>query len=135
MFLFVIPIIVIMLLACMATHSMQDKLNKPWIILGYFNLVKNNAACMSDFNSTLNQCGLSDLGFVGNIFTWTNKLSGSDHIMERLDIFSANQNWIIKFPKFPSKKSFLLITIFPDVDLAIIPYCLSFGITMNVGSG
>ncbi|KAK3205406.1 hypothetical protein Dsin_019452 [Dipteronia sinensis] len=40
---------------------------------------------MSDFSEAVEDCGLSDMGFRGPIFTWSNKREGSAMISERLD--------------------------------------------------
>ncbi|KAF9606230.1 hypothetical protein IFM89_023813 [Coptis chinensis] len=41
----------------------------------------------------LNGCELFDLGFVGSIYTWTNKQNGSHRIWERIDRMMANEGW------------------------------------------
>lgn len=48
----------------------------------------------------INYCKLMDLGFKGSKYTWSNhnKIS-SNHIMERLDKFLANDAWVKMFPK------------------------------------
>lgn len=53
---------------------------------------------MRDFYHCLEDCGLEDLGFVGNPFTWTNKQAGANNIQERLDRGVANSLWWSKFP-------------------------------------
>lgn len=54
---------------------------------------------MRDFYHCLEDCGLEDLGFVGNPFTWTNKQAGANNIQERLDRGVANSLWWSKFPQ------------------------------------
>lgn len=45
---------------------------------------------MNAFSDVLHDCGLSDLSCVGDLFTWSNKRSGPDQIMARLDRFLCN---------------------------------------------
>ncbi|KAL8517455.1 hypothetical protein ACS0TY_015627 [Phlomoides rotata] len=54
---------------------------------------------MRDFRYCLEQCELSDLGCVGNKFTWSNKQSGECNIQARLDRGLANPLWQSKFPQ------------------------------------
>jgi hypothetical protein len=49
---------------------------------------------------TLKNCNLEDLGYHGEIFTWTNNQADNNHIKERLDRFCATPNWITRFPRF-----------------------------------
>jgi hypothetical protein len=43
---------------------------------------------------------LQDLGFSGDIFTWTNKQEDRDHIKARHDRFLATAEWQNMFPSF-----------------------------------
>jgi hypothetical protein len=84
--------------------------HENWLLFGDFNLILNtneklggrhNSDNLANlFYNTLNSCSLTDLGFHGDIFTWTNNQEGNDHIKERLDRFCASTNWITKFPRF-----------------------------------
>lgn len=47
---------------------------------------------MSNFRSTMEDCNLYDLGFLGNPYTWSNKHECSSFTKERLDHVVANQN-------------------------------------------
>ena len=40
---------------------------------------------MQDFRDILDDCVFTDLGFVGNKFTWGKKLAGGITVWERLD--------------------------------------------------
>ncbi|KAL9670398.1 hypothetical protein QQ045_007949 [Rhodiola kirilowii] len=51
------------------------------------------------FNDFLLQAGLSDGGFKGNPFTWSNNQSGSGRIWERLDRSLLNGLAMSEFPK------------------------------------
>jgi hypothetical protein len=50
--------------------------------------------------NTLNDCNLVDLGYHGDMFTWTNNQIDNSHIKERLDRYCATPNWINRFPRF-----------------------------------
>ena len=74
-----------------------------WIFLGDFNEILNESekcggrsrprGLMESFQDTLEACGLSDLGFKGPQYTWSNCQEGSDLIKERLDRVVANRSW------------------------------------------
>uniref|UniRef100_A0A7N2MWF0 Uncharacterized protein n=1 Tax=Quercus lobata TaxID=97700 RepID=A0A7N2MWF0_QUELO len=53
---------------------------------------------MQDFQATLLHCGLVDLGFQGNIFTWNNGRLGDAFVQERLDRACAMVEWKEIFP-------------------------------------
>jgi exonuclease III len=88
----------------------QTNINDNWLLFGDFNLILNsyekqggrdtNYNTMNLANDTLNDCNLVDLGYQGDIFTWTNNQAGNNHIKERLDRFCATTNWINRFPRF-----------------------------------
>ncbi|KAK6126675.1 hypothetical protein DH2020_039583 [Rehmannia glutinosa] len=50
-------------------------------------------ACMEKFQRAVEDYKLSDLGFIGNRFTWTNGQADERNIMERLDRAFANEQW------------------------------------------
>lgn len=76
----------------------QDSL--PWICLGDYNEILSSnekqgriprpLQCMEDFRSALLHCGLIDLGFTRNIFTWRNGRTWSAFAQEMLDRACAN---------------------------------------------
>ena len=53
---------------------------------------------MEDFRCALLHCGLIDLGFSGNKFTWRNGRSGDAFVQERLDRACAIVEWKELFP-------------------------------------
>lgn len=56
---------------------------------------------MDRFKEALEECGLSDLGFTGDPFTWRNNSHTSEqYIRERLDRAVADGNWRARFPAF-----------------------------------
>jgi hypothetical protein len=48
---------------------------------------------MQAFQQTLEECGLSDLGYCGPKYTWSNCQEGLDLIKERLNWRVANHEW------------------------------------------
>ncbi|XP_018853114.2 uncharacterized protein LOC109015083 [Juglans regia] len=74
-----------------------------WLCIGDFNEImlaneKWGAADrpygqMEDFCEALNDCGLSDLGYKGDKFTWSNRREGVQFTKERLDRALGNAHW------------------------------------------
>ncbi|KAL5577843.1 hypothetical protein UlMin_019542 [Ulmus minor] len=48
---------------------------------------------MRDFQSSLDMCGIKDLSYTGETFTWVNKQGVGDFIHERLDRFVGSYDW------------------------------------------
>lgn len=80
----------------------------PWVCFGDFNEImwsrekaggnqKSNES-MNEFRTTLQRCELSDLGYIGTCFTWSNGRKGRDNILERLDTVTATEEWKVIFP-------------------------------------
>lgn len=79
----------------------------PWICLGDFNEIlcsnekfggkERQRGLMEAFQNTLEGCGLSDLGYKGPKFTWTNCREDTEFIKERLDRAVANHDWCESF--------------------------------------
>jgi hypothetical protein len=75
----------------------------PWLVIGDFNEILSNSEkeggnlrpqrCMQQFRDALTHCNLTDLGFLGDAFTWRR-----GRIRERLDRAVANQAWRDLFP-------------------------------------
>ncbi|CAM8948389.1 unnamed protein product [Rhodiola kirilowii] len=82
--------------------------NMPWVIFGDFNEVcfgwevRGNRIRgewqMKSFREALLDCGLTDLGFEGNPFTFSNKRRGDMEVKARLDRVLANAGWRAVFP-------------------------------------
>ena len=80
-----------------------------WVVFGDFNeIVKSDeklgwldrdARQMEMFRECLSECGLIDLGFVGQHFTWCNGRLGKYRTLVRLDRIVANEKWMKMFLK------------------------------------
>lgn len=79
-----------------------------WLCVGDFNQVLHandktggrevDFGLMSDFQSALDRCGLVELPYEGNKFTWDNGRTGSGFIQERLDLGFANDGMLKLYP-------------------------------------
>ncbi|KAK8952445.1 hypothetical protein KSP39_PZI004212 [Platanthera zijinensis] len=80
----------------------------PWVCGGDFNeiLVQSELDSrtrrpdrqLADFRAALLHCGLSDLGFSGSKFTWTNRRAFPATVRARLDRFCASTTWKADYP-------------------------------------
>jgi exonuclease III len=87
----------------------QNTNHDHWLLFGDFNMVLNHAEKLGgrDINSshtnlfqdTLNDCNMQDIGWHGDIYTWSNNQETSHHIKERQDRFCASSAWLSKFPR------------------------------------
>ena len=81
----------------------------PWRCIGDFNAILHSDEKLShrppsykqmdEFSEVLEQCSLTDLGFLGYPFTWNNKRPGHANTKERLDRAVASMDWRAKFPR------------------------------------
>ena len=79
----------------------------PWVVCGDFNEITytdeklgwldKDATQMWDFRECLSKCGLVDLGFVGQSYTWCNGRSGEQRMLVILDRVVANEGWRCMF--------------------------------------
>ncbi|KAL0906850.1 hypothetical protein M5K25_025378 [Dendrobium thyrsiflorum] len=77
-------------------------LTSPWCVGGDFNIISNatervggnppNQSAIDDFNNTILQCQLQDIGFSDSAFTWSRA-----NLWQRLDRFLFNTYWIDNF--------------------------------------
>ncbi|KAL9674710.1 hypothetical protein QQ045_002909 [Rhodiola kirilowii] len=89
-------------------RRLHSQFSYPWIVLGDFNEVCfgwevkggriRGEWQMRAFRETLMDCGLSDLGYKGNPFTFSNRRSGAREMKARLDRMLANNAWRRVFP-------------------------------------
>jgi hypothetical protein len=88
----------------------QTNDNDQWLLFGDFNMIfdsyekqggrDTNYNIINLAQNTLNDCNLVDLGYHGDMFTWTNNQIDNSHIKERLDRYCATTTWINRFPRF-----------------------------------
>ena len=81
----------------------------PWIVFGNFNEIvysyekskglARDGKQMANFRDCLDRCGLFDLGFVGQRFTWCNGWHGDQRTKLRLDRMVANEDWLRLHPE------------------------------------
>jgi exonuclease III len=81
----------------------------PWLCLGDFNEILSldekyggsgrQRGLMENFQRTLDDCGLLELGYRGPKFTWNNGKEGTEFIKERLDRVVAKKGWCEAFPE------------------------------------
>ena len=84
--------------------------NGPWICAGDFNETlyadehlgarERCESQMSLFRECLHDCGLSDMGFVGPKFTWSNKQDDGRNVKVRLDCAVANADFVQLFEDY-----------------------------------
>lgn len=90
-------------------RGLIDNPTTPWLMAGDFNeiLFSHEKQCgrmkaqsaMDEFRHALTDCGLDDLGFEGDAFTWRNHSHSQEgYIRERLDRAVANPEWRAMFP-------------------------------------
>ena len=89
--------------------SLKNQCQMPWIVFGDFNEILNSdeklgwlerdARQMKGFRDCLCYCGLIDMGFVGQWFTWCNGRFGEQRTLVRLDRMVANEEWLNLFPE------------------------------------
>nr|AAM18736.1 putative reverse transcriptase [Oryza sativa Japonica Group] len=90
-------------------RGLIDNPTTPWLMAGDFNeiLFSHEKQCgrmkaqsaMDEFRHALTDCGLDDLGFEGDAFTWRNHSHSQEgYIREWLDRAVANPEWRAMFP-------------------------------------
>ncbi|KAK4706802.1 hypothetical protein R3W88_033634 [Solanum pinnatisectum] len=83
--------------------------NRPWCSVGDYNVITTieeklggvpyNMKKSLDFIATIEACGLIDLGFSGQKFTWSNKRGIGHRIWKRLDRALIHDTWLEKMPQ------------------------------------
>lgn len=83
-------------------RSLHHSVSLPWLCAGDFNeilwsheklgLALRPEGGMKLFRDVLDECGLKDLGYAGEKFTWKGKRQGG-MVFERLDRAVANNQW------------------------------------------
>ncbi|KAL0448379.1 UNVERIFIED_CONTAM: hypothetical protein Slati_1394300, partial [Sesamum latifolium] len=78
---------------------------RPWLCTGDFNEIcakeKTSAprprGQIEEFRACLTHCQLTDLGYAGHRFTWSNHRETPDTVRVRLDRACATANWQAMF--------------------------------------
>ncbi|KAG5580317.1 hypothetical protein H5410_050944 [Solanum commersonii] len=83
--------------------------NKPWCSVGDYNVITSieeklggvpyNMRKSLEFIAIIEACGLMDLGFSGQKFTWSNKKGIQHRVWNRLDRALVNDAWLEKMPQ------------------------------------
>ncbi|GMJ08165.1 hypothetical protein HRI_004485700 [Hibiscus trionum] len=91
-------------------RQLNDSPEIPWMVLGDFNEIlytreKQGGRLrlqrqMDAFQTAIDDCGLSDIGYSGRWFTWEKGKFSLTNIRERLDRGIANGGWWEMFPLF-----------------------------------
>ncbi|KAL9675743.1 hypothetical protein QQ045_003949 [Rhodiola kirilowii] len=98
-------------------RSLRRGSTTPWLTMGDFNEVafswemKSNRDRhqwqMRNFRQCLEDCGLMDVCFIGETFTYSNRRRGDYEVKARLDRFVANCGWRTAFPQAVVKHGFV----------------------------
>ncbi|CAM8998732.1 unnamed protein product [Rhodiola kirilowii] len=90
-------------------RCLKKEKSTPWIVMGDFNEVAYSSECngkrarqlwqMKNFRSCLEECGLMDLGYRGDTFTYSNRRRGESEVRARLDRVVANKGCRDSFPQ------------------------------------
>lgn len=83
--------------------AIKPRVEVDWLYVGNFNEILNYSEKvgevlrpykqMEEFRWAVEECGLSDLGFMGNKFTWCNNRHGKAFTKKRLDRAYGNSQW------------------------------------------
>ena len=89
--------------------TLHSQAKMSWVVFGDFNEIvhleeklgweEREADQMEAFREALSVCGLFDLGFVRQKYTWCNGRFGDQRTLVRLDRMVANDSWKDKFPE------------------------------------
>ncbi|KAL9151827.1 hypothetical protein ABFS82_11G077500 [Erythranthe guttata] len=89
--------------------SLRDNRSVPWIVGGDFNEILNNTekeggisrlpGHIEAFRDALEFCELTDIGFEGFPYTWSNNREAPDTVRSRIDRVCANNAWLHLFPQ------------------------------------
>ena len=60
--------------------------------------IERSAWQIRSFKETLDACGLCDMGYIGQWYTWSVTRQDHRHIQERIDRAVVNMEWKLRFP-------------------------------------
>ncbi|KAL9687014.1 hypothetical protein QQ045_031410 [Rhodiola kirilowii] len=97
-------------------RRLKREASKAWLVMGDFNEITFNWEMeskrvrqgwqMNSFRNCLEECDMLDLGFRGEVFTYSNRRKGREEIKARLDRAVANATWRLLFPNALVKHGF-----------------------------
>ncbi|KAH0665370.1 hypothetical protein KY285_026576 [Solanum tuberosum] len=86
-----------------------SNMNIPWCTIGDFNVITTpdekqggipyNMNKSFEFIATIEACGLMDLGYTGQTYTWCNHRNEEARVWKRLDRAMVNDNWLQGIPQ------------------------------------
>ncbi|XP_042950383.1 uncharacterized protein LOC122282502 [Carya illinoinensis] len=86
----------------------ESNSNDPWLVTGDFNIIANDGerrggrprsmVAMEEFNSWIHNCGLMELKYLGNCYSWCNGHVGNSRSWARLDRSLVDQHFLGAFP-------------------------------------
>ncbi|KAL7111975.1 hypothetical protein ACP275_05G123500 [Erythranthe tilingii] len=89
-------------------RTLRDHSDLPWMVGGDFNEILDNTekeggpprlpSSIRAFMEAMEECALSDIGFTGDQFTWSNNRQYPDTVRCRLDRVYATLDWITMYP-------------------------------------
>ena len=89
-------------------RNLHHQIQLPWVCLGDFNevlhrhehvgVLERSYAQMSGFRDMLDVCGLADLGYKGNSWTFEKRVAGGSFCRVRLDRALASLDWSSRYP-------------------------------------
>ncbi|XP_026459833.1 uncharacterized protein LOC113360526 [Papaver somniferum] len=92
--------------------SVQDT-TTPWLVMGDFNCIlrldekkgglEPSTSAINEFSDWMHDNNLFEADSLGTKFTWTNRKSGSDRIIRKLDITVINYAWLAKYENLRCK--------------------------------
>uniref|UniRef100_A0A803MDE4 Endonuclease/exonuclease/phosphatase domain-containing protein n=2 Tax=Chenopodium quinoa TaxID=63459 RepID=A0A803MDE4_CHEQI len=90
--------------------SLKSGCSIPCIMFGDFNEISSlcekeggplrSERLMDAFRVTMDTCAMRDLGYRGSIYTWERGNTMDTYVRERLDRFTADEEWCALFPNF-----------------------------------
>lgn len=93
--------------------NISNNIDDPWCIEGDFNVIKDTSEKLGGrqhrtyksiyFISCMDQCGMTDMGFVGSRYTWCNNMDLRHRIWKRLDRILVNDSWEQQFQNIKMK--------------------------------
>ncbi|KAK7281882.1 hypothetical protein RIF29_10230 [Crotalaria pallida] len=85
-------------------REIKMAVNCPWLVSGDFNCCLDPSEklggnqvdweAMEEFRECIHDCGLQDMKFCGNLFTWCNRQYDGNRIYSKLDRNLVNEDWI-----------------------------------------